>query len=121
MRTAPGSRRVGAVRSAGQVRGHLISHRVPHDPVGEQVLQRAAVHLASSGRMLGQVRDRPTVRTSSGESPAQQGIVHRWARSFAFAALLQCRGPPFPLGTQPLPRRTPVSIPTHSSSSAKNR
>jgi hypothetical protein len=51
--------------------------------------------------MFGQVRDPLAVRTSGGEVPAQQVIVDRWSRPFAFAALLHGGGPQFLLGTQP--------------------
>jgi len=70
------------------------------DPVGEQILDRAAVDLAFRGRMLGQVLDPLTVRQRRSEVPAKQVIVDCWAGPFAFAAVLHGRGPQFLLGTQ---------------------
>ena len=95
------SRQCRSQRRDGEFRGHAITHRVPDDPVGEQVLDRAAVDLAFSGRMFGQVRDPLTVRTSGSEVPAQQVIGDRRSGPFAFAAFLDGRGPQFLLGTQP--------------------
>ena len=47
------SRKSSPQRRDGEVRGHAITHRVPDDPVGEQIFDRAAVDLAFSGGMLG--------------------------------------------------------------------
>jgi hypothetical protein len=47
------------------------------DPVGEHVLDRAAVQLAFVGPVLGDVRDPDLVRGIGGEVPAHQVIVGR--------------------------------------------
>jgi len=73
---------------------------VPHDPVRARVLDRAAVDFAFSGRMLGQVRDPPTVRISCGKISTKQVIVCQWPRLFAFAAFVHGRGQQFLLGRQ---------------------
>ena len=74
--------------SDSKVHGHPAADGVPHDPVGEQVLDRAAVDIDLRGRMSGQVRDPRALGNTGGAVTAQQTIVNRRPGSFAFAAFL---------------------------------
>lgn len=63
----------------GQGSFHPPIHRVPRDPVGVQVFDRAQVQLPLPGVVLGDVREPFPVRRRGAEVPFDEVIVDRWA------------------------------------------
>ena len=70
----------------GEVGGHPVGDGIAHDPVGEHVLDRAAIQLALTGPMLGDVGEPELVGRRGGEDPLHQIVVHRGAGLAALAA-----------------------------------
>ncbi len=79
MTTTPSAlSRAKAGRSAATDKGTAFGpNEMRVDPVRVQILDRAAVDLALSTRMFGQVRDALKFRNSGGQVTAQQVIVER--------------------------------------------
>lgn len=76
----------GAQSADGQRSGHPLVQGVADDAVAEQVLDRAAVELALSGRVLGDVGDPDEVGCRGGEVALNVVVVHRWTGRLAAAA-----------------------------------
>jgi hypothetical protein len=87
----------GAQRGGGELGGHAFVDGVADDPVGEQVLDRAAVELALGGGVLGDVGQPDLIGTLGGEVPAHQVVMDCWAGSSLAAPSLLGGGRPDPV------------------------
>jgi hypothetical protein len=93
-----------AERGGRELGGHALFDGVADDPVGEHVLDRAAVELPLDGRVLGDVGEPHRITSPRRELALQQVVVHRRARRLAApaAALLRGRRPHPLLAAQPM-------------------